>query len=377
MKKYLYIIFILFLFIGFIQCKNENKIITSGNHTTNTSKQLLERLHQYKRNNKILIGHQDALAYGVQWKYVEGNSDFNLVTGRYPSVYGWDLAGIELNNVVNIDSVPFGKIRHYMLLVHKNGGINTCSWHTYNPVTGGSSWDNTENPNLAVSHIIPGGLHHKTYTQYLDKVADFFLSLKTPDGTLVPVIFRPFHENNGNWFWWGQIHCTPDEYIQLFRFTADYLRDTKKVTNLLFAYSPDIKFDTHEQFMSRYPGDKYVDILGIDDYYDFKKENPVEEAVKHITILADEAIKRNKLYAITETGDGNIPDYHWFTKELLTAIKHSEKTRGISYVLFWRNADSSQYFIPYPGHPASENFRNFVSDSVMHTLDKFSFQQNL
>ena len=57
-----------------------------------------------------------------------------------------------------------------------------------------------------VQRIVPGGDLNAVYNGYLDMVADFLAILQKND---VPVIFRPFHENNGSWFWWGAAHCTP------------------------------------------------------------------------------------------------------------------------------------------------------------------------
>ncbi len=71
----------------------------------------------------------------------------------------------------------------------------------------------------------------------------------------LPIIFRPFHGAN----------VTVDEYVQLWRFTVDYLRDEKGLHNLLFAYSTDV-FTDEEDYLELYPGHEYVDVLGYDDY---------------------------------------------------------------------------------------------------------------
>lgn len=94
----------------------------------------------------------------------------------------------------------------------------------------------------------------------------FFAGLKAADGTLAPVLFRPFHEHTGSGFWWGEAQCTPDEYRALWRFTVEYLRDVKRVHNLLYVYSPDLYRDA-EHYMERYPGDEWVDVLGLDAYH--------------------------------------------------------------------------------------------------------------
>ena len=63
----------------------------------------------------FMFGHQDALAYGVTWKYEKSRSDVKDVTGDYPAVYGWDLGGIERDNsTVNLDGVPFNKMKQFM-----------------------------------------------------------------------------------------------------------------------------------------------------------------------------------------------------------------------------------------------------------------------
>jgi len=152
-----------------------------------------------------------------------------------------------------------------MIEVFDRGGINTATWHLNNPVTKGTAWDVFP----AVQQILPDSSSEDLYKSELKHIAAFLHQLRTSDGKLVPVIFRPFHENNGNWFWWGKGHCTPEEYIRLWRFTVGYLRDTLQVHNLLYVYSTDM-FETQQQYLERYPGDEWVDILGTENYWDFK-----------------------------------------------------------------------------------------------------------
>ena len=110
------------------------------------------------------------------------------------------------------------------------------------------------------------GANHAQFRLWLDRLAGFFVGLKSADGTCVPVLFRPFHEHTGSGFWWGEAQCTPDEYKALWRFTVEYLRDVKGVHNLLYVYSPDLYRDA-EHYTERYPGDEWVDVLGLDAYH--------------------------------------------------------------------------------------------------------------
>src|SRR5258708_7852354 len=157
-------------------------------------------------NKGIMFGHQDDLAYGVNWKYEDGRSDIKDVTDDYPALYGWELGRIELDQPVNLDSVPFDKMKYYIRQGYDRGGVITISWHLNNPLTGKTAWDPAPG---TVASILPGGAKNDLYKSWLDKVAAFMLSLKGNKGEFIPVIFRPFHELNGSWFWWGKNNCTP------------------------------------------------------------------------------------------------------------------------------------------------------------------------
>ena len=182
------------------------------------SKSLYETLKATQQKG-ILLGHQDDLAYGQHWKYVDGESDVKRVSGDYPAVFGWDLGGLERGDAVNLDSVPFDVMRQLVAKADLMGGVNTFSWHPYSVVTGQNSWytDTT-----VVQHILPNGDFHAEFVKELDLIADFLLSLKDADGNPIEFVFRPWHEMNGGWFWWGSKTTTPEEYKQLFRFTVDY-----------------------------------------------------------------------------------------------------------------------------------------------------------
>lgn len=141
-------------------------------------------------NKGIMFGHQDDLAYGVGCKYVPGKSDVKEVAGDYPAVYGWELGRLELDHNVNIDSVPFNKMKGYIRDAYNKGGVITLSWHLNNPLTGKTAWDPASG---AVKSVLPGGEKSELYKTWLDKVAAFMLSLIGKKGEPIPVIFRPFH----------------------------------------------------------------------------------------------------------------------------------------------------------------------------------------
>ena len=339
-------------------------VLTAQNSIPIDKKASRETINLYNNLKKIsqkgfLFGHQDDLAYGVNWKYEPGRSDIKEVTGEYPAIYGWELGHLEVDSTQNLDQVPFNKMKEFIRDGYERGSVITVSWHFNNPLTGKSAWDPAPG---TVASILPGGSKHELYKSWLDKLSLFFLDLKGKKGEFIPVIFRPFHELNGNWFWWGKSHCTPDELKQLYQFTVAYLRDTKEIHQLLYAFNTD-RFASRAEYLERYPGDDWVDLIGFDIYQRGKdNEGFITEADKSFSILEELGKEKNKIIALTEFGYGEIPDSEWWTGTLLKAIGNHK----IAYVLGWRNAGKSasgkyEYYVPYKGHSSSEDFIKFYN----------------
>jgi mannan endo-1,4-beta-mannosidase len=277
------------------------------------------------------------------------------VTGTRPALYGWEISGI--GRYSNIDSIPFTLLQRRIVEAFERNAINTVTWHLDNPVTGGTAWDTSP----AAGDILPDSSHHEVYKAQLQLAANFFLQLKTHNGTLVPVIFRPFHENNGNWFWWGKGHCTPEEYVRLWQFTVSYLRDSLGVHNLLYAYSTDM-FETPEQYLERYPGDNWTDIVGVENYWDFQSGATISNGIAQLRILTSIASSRKKVAALTECGFDGIPVKNWWTQYLLTPIRNDSAARNIAYMMVWRNSNRKHYYVPSTDHKSAPDFRLFEQD---------------
>lgn len=308
----------------------------------------------------IMYGHQDDLAYGVKWKYEPGNSDVKGVTGDYPAVFGFELGRLELDQQVNIDSVPFDKMKDFIKTAYRKGAVITLSWHLNNPVTGKTAWDPRPG---TVDSILPGGSKHELYLSWLKKVGTFLQDLKGDQGEYIPVIFRPFHELNGNWFWWGKDHCTPEAFISLWRNTVSYLRDSLAIHHLLYAYNTD-RFHSEEEYLTKFPGDDWTDIIGFDIYQRQKGDSGNAEFTHAIDtmagILEKLATATGKIPAVTEFGYGGIPDTTWWTNVLLPGIEKHH----LSYVLAWRNAGekpngTSEFYTSYRGHFTARDFMKF------------------
>ncbi|MVN22739.1 glycoside hydrolase family 26 protein [Mucilaginibacter arboris] len=331
-------------------------VLPADKNATKETRILYSNMQKLAQTN-VIFGHQDDLAYGVGWAYEKGRSDIKSVTGSYPGLYGWELGHLELDSAKNLDGVPFKNIISYVKEVYSRGGINEFSWHFNDPVTGATAWST---PTATVKQIIPGGDHHDAFVKYLDKFAVFVNQLKGPKGEMIPVIFRPLHEHTGSWFWWGKKECTPEEYIALWRFTINYLRETKRLHNLIIAYSA-ADYATENDYMERYPGDGYVDIIGFDAYMAKDAAKFKQDLDNRYQILEKVAQEHHKLPALTEAGYQSIPDPQWWTNVLLPVISQFKT----SYVLTWRNWKEEHYFAPYPGQTSEADFKKFYADPKM------------
>jgi len=365
-KEFIGLLGIVLILVSCSAPKNELYLIDTN--ATVQTKALHQNLHDMIGKH-AMFGHQATLAYGYTWRNEPSRSDVKDVTGSFPALYGWDIADFLPNpNRVNesTDSAKWATNISYVKEGLERGGVITYAWHMRNPATNQSFYDTTR----AVHTIIPGGEKHEEYKKTLDIVADYFQEISP-----MPIIFRPFHEHNGNWFWWGKGLTTEEDYITLWRFTVEYLRDQKGVHNLLWAFSPDRSRTSINTFKTDYfygyPGDDYVDIIGLDNYWDVghpandaSKEKQAEDFVKCLTMTAQIADSLGKIPALTETGLEAIPDPTFWTETMLKAMTANEWTKKHVYVQVWRNATKREenrdhYYAPYSGQVSAEDFIKF------------------
>lgn len=310
-----------------------------------------------------LFGHQHATEYGHGWAGEENRSDVKSVTGSHPAVIGVDLSGFTVPSAEAVQKTKEA-VRKTVVDTYNRGGVITLAWHFLNPVSpGGFYWNDTVSL-PAVKYIVPGGGANDKYKEILRSIGEWANHTRGADGKLVPMLFRPFHEFDGGWFWWGAPHCTKEEFISLWRFTVSYLRDSVGVHNFIYAFSPDNRFNSEEEYLDRYPGDPWVDMLGVDNYGDMGRDGQynLDAAVRKLKIVSDYAKKKGKLAAFTETGLESLPNPNWWNDVLLKVMK----TEGLrlSYVLVWRNDQRSptHYYAPFPGHSSVPDFLKFYND---------------
>jgi mannan endo-1,4-beta-mannosidase len=318
---------------------------------------------------KFAVGQQDA--FNRFYKNDNAQSDIKKTTGSDPALLGSDFIFItDKSNDGKPDNWFYQQEVNTIKQVQEAyalGMINIFSWHVREPYQEKSFYTSEMSAGdkaKAFKSILPGNENHDWYKKKLDKVASVFNNLKDADGKLIPVIFRPFHEYDGSWFWWGAEFCTADEFKTAFRFTVDYLRDTKGVHNVLYSLGPDNSYDTKEKYLTRYPGDKYVDVLGMDNYGDLRSgtgQTGANLANKKLKVVSDLAKEKVKIAALTETGyqvtATNPPVEGWFSQYVYHTLTANDLE--IAFVMFWGNSQDS-YFVPAATCPNAADFKTFT-----------------
>lgn len=304
----------------------------------------------------FMFGHHDDPVYGIGWDGDKDRSDVKSVCGDYPAVMSFDLGRIELGGDANLDKVSVERLRNEIIAQDSRGGVVSLSWHADNPLTGGDSWDVSDS--TVVESILPGGNLHDKFLERLGIVADFMNSLTDKDGNKIPVIFRPWHEHTGSWFWWGQELCSTEQYRELWRMTYDFMQE-KGVSHLLYAYSPGSEPRDTSEYLERYPGDDIIDLFGFDTYQK-GREDYIDDMVRSLEVITAVGKAHDKPIAVTETGYEAIPDPTWWTETLMPVVSKYP----VSYVLVWRNARErpEHYYAPYPGQISASDFVKFYEE---------------
>lgn len=311
---------------------------------------------------------------------------------RYNSELGKDAEHLPENAKGNVAAAA--KLTNYNI---EQGVIITLSAHmpNFSDVKENSNYNAETDPTYAkydfsgytpnvikndvMNEILPGGKYNEQYNAYLDMIADYSSQV---NGT---ILFRPFHENTGSWFWWGKAYCDSATYKNVYKYTVEYLRDTKNVHNMLYVYGPGSEAASTTEYGERYPGDNYVDMIGFDMYHSAPTENDswFDSFKAELKIVNNFAKEHNKLIAVTETGVANSADKgdnqtalhktgneqkDWYNT-MLDAVSDS----SASYFLVWANFGKKDgFYTPYAesanddgtlhGHEMLDNFISFYND---------------
>ena len=187
------------------------------------------------------------------------------LTGYYPAVFGQDFG---FSAAGTWDGINFRQqIVDEAIKRHNDGFIITLMWHAVRP---------TEDEPVTFEESIQGKLSaqewldlfeagsqvNERWKSQVDVIAFFLKQLREAG---VPVLWRPYHEMNGSWLWWGKKTGEPG-YRQLYRMLFERLTHFHKLNNLLWVFNANelrLNVDAYQKY---YPGNDAVDILATDVY---------------------------------------------------------------------------------------------------------------
>lgn len=219
-------------------------------------------------------------------------------TGKWPAMTFFDLIDhTNLNqNWINY-SAPLTLSKDWW----NNNGVVGFSWHWRDPLTKSGSFyvpSAATSPDKGTTFDIlkvsdTNSAEYKAMIVDIDVIAGYLKEFKDAE---IPVIWRPLHEASGAWFWWGA--GGPEPCKALWKLMFDRLVNFHGLNNLIWVWTSDTKSSA----LNWYPGDEYVDIIGMDIY---PGANHHESQYLEFNKIK-EIFKGKKIIALTECG--SVPD---------------------------------------------------------------------
>lgn len=373
-------------------------------NATPETKNLFIRLHAAARTGKSLIGMDSSTRFGEflcpdpagpkNWSIADpcDRTDIRDVCGRHPSIYGIDIADIlgdwcavDQDEEIRQSQIEQSreKTKNHIKVIHSRGGTVTLHYHMYNPIDD-ESFDTP--PSELWQLVVPtdvddslpenAGAAFDKFRAKIDALVDFLEEVVDDDGKHIPVIFRPFHENNGDWFWW----CPPanvdfEVYITAYRkvwqWMVWYIHDYRGYHAMLWATAPnggkgEGGLTTSEKYWRTLPDPYYVDVIGYDRYTDYNAEDG--QAMEEVRLIVTEAERLGKIPAVTEAGYTHLgdcgawPEKIW-SENVIGPIKNDKVARRVAWILLWHNFPNDddalgKFFGPHVNHCSAGDFAN-------------------
>lgn len=141
---------------------------------------------------------------------------------------------------------------------HRSGGIVTLCWHWGAPDIG-TGYENSKKDFDVARALTPGTPQNAAMGRQMAHVGDLLTQLRDAG---VPVLWRPFHEFSGDWFWWGK--HGPEAFKALWRLMYEYFTRSRGLDHLIWV----LGWAGQNVDARYYPGRRYVDVAGADIYVD-------------------------------------------------------------------------------------------------------------
>ncbi len=190
---------------------------------------------------------------------------------KTPAIYGTDW-GFAKEGDKDSSFARQNEVAEIIKQYRENGSVICLCWHEVRP---------TEDEPVTFRGSVQGKLTNEQFNDVItpstdlynhwcaqaDVVAGFMKQLQDAH---IPIIFRPYHEMNGDWFWWGGRRGQRGT-MQMYRQIFDRFVNYHHLNNLLWVWNCDQPAREDRQFVDYFPGIQYMDILALDDYGEFKQ----------------------------------------------------------------------------------------------------------
>lgn len=283
---------------------------------------LLAFVHRVSAEQRILAGQHDYNSALGQW-----SRRAEELTGHAPAVWGTDFYWSSGED-------PGERVAEEAIRRHRSGQIVTLMWHVGRPTDDAPyPWAESVQAELTDAEwralVTPGTPVHERWLAQVDRLASHLTRLRDAG---VPVLWRPYHEMNGVWFWWGA-RPGPDGFQKLYRMLYDRLVNHHHLDNLLWVWDAnaprDIPEDEAFAYADFYPGHDVVDVLATDVYhFDYEQDE-----YESLLALAD-----GKPIALGEVGELPKPEildaqpaWSWFMvwSSWLESANTPERVRAV------------------------------------------------
>ena len=342
--------FVLFLIALVFSIQLVNAQINAD--ATTKTKALYSNLKVIEQSNRFLFGQEFFNSFRYNSGSAHGDetfSDAKDITGSHPAVLGSDF-----HYYLEKNDTERGYHTEAVKYAFQQGYVVTFDWHLSARNT--TSYACSGSPANLAKNIANGNTNgdRDWYIGELDKVIEIINQDLVVGNDTIPIVFRPLHEMNGSWFWWGACSgLTATEYKSLYQFTVNYIKERTK--SVLFCWSPNSPFQT-----THYPGDEYVDLVGVDLY-----EATTTSLRNELGKVVDFAQEHNKVAVFSETGDRNsdaTAGLYWKNVVLPGILNDpTGKSKKIAWVLTWINSSWSEPYVPHNGSSSTvkQSFTDF------------------
>lgn len=305
-------------------------------NATKEAKELLSYLTDIA-GKRIISGQHTQTIPMEEISYIEE------ITGKSPKLRGFEMLAYSPNiNFEDADDACLTEVYENMDTLQtaldfalKTDGIVTLSFHWFSPLGGRDKSFYAKNTDFDPRQIlIEGTPERDAFYSDMKHIAELLIPLRDAS---VPILWRPFHESDGDWFWWGS--KGPEVAKELYLLMFDYFVSECHLDNLLWVWNCRLS--------QGYPGDNFVDVISVDVYLSQYKSTDYSE--EYFALL--EQTTRNKVAALAEIG--YLPDVNLLSK---TKIPWA-------YFMCW-----SKEFCIGEQYNSVENLRKLYTDDYVITL---------